>query len=136
MATGETIPWLATKWEYADDYKTFTIHLNPDAHWNDGKPFTSKDVVFTVNLLRKNSALLGRGPATDEIKTITAPDAQTVVVKLTERDPRYHYNWICGIVSSFVVVPEHIWSGKNPRPSRTTRPSTPARTRSSRPSPT
>jgi peptide/nickel transport system substrate-binding protein len=112
MPTGETIPWLATKWEYADDYKTFTIHLNPDAHWNDGKAFTSGDVLFTVNLLRKNAALLGRGPATDEIKTISAPDAHTVLIKLNQRDPRYHYNWICGIVSSFVVVPEHIWSGK------------------------
>ncbi len=112
MATGETVPWLATKWEYADDYKTFTMHLNPAAHWNDGKPFTSKDVVFTVNLLRKNAALLLRGPATDEVKTISAPDPHTVLIKLTKRDPRYHYNWICGIVSSFVVVPEHIWSGK------------------------
>lgn len=112
MATGETVPWLATKWEYADDYKTFTMHLNPDAHWNDGKPFTSGDVVFTVKLLQKDAALLGRGPATEEIKTISAPDAHTVLIKLKKRDPRYHYNWICGIVSSFIVVPEHIWSGK------------------------
>jgi peptide/nickel transport system substrate-binding protein len=114
MPTGETIPWLATKWEYADDFKTFTIHLNPDAHWNDGKPFTSGDVLFTVNLLRKNAALLGRGPVTEEIKTISAPDANTVLIKLNRRDPRYHYNWICGIVSSFVIVPEHIWAGKKP----------------------
>ena len=114
MPTGETIPWLATKWEYDKDFKTFTIHLNPKAHWNDGKPFTSKDVVFTLQLLLKNKALLGRGPITDKMKSISATDAHTVVVKLKEPDPRYHYNWICGIVSSVVIVPEHVWGKQNP----------------------
>ena len=115
MATGETTPWLATKWEYANDYKTFTVHLNPDVHWSDGKPFTSKDVIFSINLLRKHKSLIGSGPITDEIKTITASDDHTIVVDLNQTDPRYHYNWICGIVqTNWKIVPEHVWAGKDP----------------------
>jgi peptide/nickel transport system substrate-binding protein len=115
MATGKTEPWLATKWEYADDYKTFTVHLNENAHWNDGKPFTAKDVVFSIDLIRHNPELLGSGPITDEMKSITAADDHTVVVKLKVSDPRYHYEWICGIVAtSWFVVPEHVWKGKDP----------------------
>lgn len=115
MATGETISWLGTKWEYSDDSKTFTVHLNENAHWNDGKPFTSQDVVFTINLIKQNKQLLGGGPITDEVDSITAPDDHTVVVKLNVVDPRYHYNWICGIVgTSWFVVPEHVWKGQDP----------------------
>lgn len=115
MATGQTTSWLGTKWEYADNFKTFTVHLNENAHWNDGKPFTSHDVVFSINLIRHNKQLLGGGPITDEVKSISAPDDHTVVVKLKITDPRYHYNWICGIVgTTWFVVPEHVWKGKDP----------------------
>jgi peptide/nickel transport system substrate-binding protein len=115
MATGEIKPWLGQSYSYADDFRTFTIKLNPKAHWNDGKPFTSRDVKFTMMMIKGNSALLGGGPGTDEAASITTPDAQTVVIKLNVRDPRYHYNFICGIVSAqFPVVPEHIWSKHDP----------------------
>lgn len=115
MATGETTPWLGTKWEYADNFKTFTVHLNENAHWNDGKPFTSQDVVFSINLIKGNKQLLGGGPITDEVESISAPDDHTVVVKLNITDPRYHYNWICGIVAtSWFVLPEHVWKGQDP----------------------
>ncbi len=115
MATGEIKPWLAEKYTYANDFREFTIKLNPKAHWNDGKPFTSRDVKFTMMMIKGNKALLGGGPATDEAASIDTPDAQTIVIKLNTRDPRYHYNFICGIVSAaFPVVPEHVWSKHDP----------------------
>lgn len=115
MATGEIKPWLAEKYSYANDFREFTIKLNPKVHWNDGKPFTSRDVKFTMMMIKGNKALLGGGPATDEAASISTPDAHTVVIKLNVRDPRYHYNFICGIVSAqFPVVPEHVWSKHDP----------------------
>lgn len=114
LATGEIIPWLATEWEYANDFREFTIHLNPKAHWNDGTPFTSKDIKFTMELLQSDETLLGRGIATEEAESIETPDEQTVVITLNTRDPRYHYEFVCGIVDSKIkVVPEHIWAGEN-----------------------
>lgn len=112
--TGKIIPWLGTAWSYANNSTQFILSLNPKAHWNDGQPFTSADVLYTVDLLQKNPALLGGGPIITEIKKITAPDAHTIKIELTKPDPRYHYNWICGIVASFIILPQHIWSKQNP----------------------
>lgn len=115
VATGKLVPWLATGYEYNSDYTKFTMHLNPKAHWSDGKPFTSKDVAFSINMLNKYPTLLNSTPtANSEAKSVSTPDDHTVVVDLNVADPRYHYNFICGIVSGFYVMPEHIWSGQDP----------------------
>ncbi|MCL6516694.1 ABC transporter substrate-binding protein [Alicyclobacillus sp.] len=45
------IPDLAKSWEWSDDKKTLTIHLDPKANWSDGKPITSDDVLFTIDVI-------------------------------------------------------------------------------------
>jgi peptide/nickel transport system substrate-binding protein len=115
VATGKLVPWLATGYSYNSDFTKFTMNLNPKAHWSDGKPFTSKDVAFSINMLNENPSLLNSTPtANSEAKTISTPDDHTVVIDLNVADPRYHYNFICGIVAGFYVMPEHIWSGQDP----------------------
>jgi peptide/nickel transport system substrate-binding protein len=114
LATGEMKPWLAKSWTYANNYQQMTIALNPKARWNDGQPFTSKDIKFTLELLKNNKTLLGGGTVTNEIKSITTPNPQTIVINLNTVDPRYHYNFVCGIVGGFLVLPEHIWSKQDP----------------------
>ncbi len=46
--TGEFKPGLATKWETSEDGMEYTFYLRDDVVWHDGTPFTSKDVVYTV----------------------------------------------------------------------------------------
>src|SRR5262245_38853790 len=46
FATGQIEPWLAKSYEYNKEYTEMTIHLRDDVHWQDGKPFTSDDVIF------------------------------------------------------------------------------------------
>ena len=40
---------LCTSWELAADGKTYTFHINPDAHWWDGVPVTSDHIVFIID---------------------------------------------------------------------------------------
>ncbi len=47
-------PNLAYKWEVDKEGLVWTFHLRKDVRWNDGKPFTSEDVVFTFNQLIYN----------------------------------------------------------------------------------
>ncbi|HEX4215245.1 MAG TPA: ABC transporter substrate-binding protein [Candidatus Dormibacteraeota bacterium] len=115
VATGKLVPWLATGWEYNSDHTQFTMHLNPKAHWNDGMPFTSKDVGFSLDMLQKNATLLNNNPnTTGELTSYTTPDDHTIVMNLNVTDPRYHYNYICGIVAAFYVMPQHIWASQDP----------------------
>src|SRR5437588_4099087 len=50
--TLETIvPDLAESWSWSDDGKRVTFKLRQGVKWHDGKPFTSKDVGCTFDLL-------------------------------------------------------------------------------------
>lgn len=52
--TNEVEPNLAERWEVTEDGLTWTLRLRRDVKWNDGKPFTADDVVFTYNHLVYN----------------------------------------------------------------------------------
>jgi ABC-type transport system substrate-binding protein len=41
-------PWLAERWESSADGLTHTFHLRPNLTWSDGAPFTSADVLFSL----------------------------------------------------------------------------------------
>jgi peptide/nickel transport system substrate-binding protein len=50
--SAETIrPELAKSWNWSTDGKTLTFDLEEGVKWHDGKPFTSKDVACTFDLL-------------------------------------------------------------------------------------
>lgn len=115
LAEGKLIYWLATGWKYNSDYTELTVTLDPKAHWNDGKPVTSADWVFTMDMFQKYPALIGATTFAKKLVTASAPDAYTVLFKLTPAEPRFHYNFICGIVSAaFTPMPKHIWETQNP----------------------
>jgi peptide/nickel transport system substrate-binding protein len=54
---GKETPWLAQSYNFSSDVKTLTFHLRPNVLWSDGKPFTSADVLFTLNMLKQYPAL-------------------------------------------------------------------------------
>jgi peptide/nickel transport system substrate-binding protein len=108
-ATGERIFWLATGYDYSKDFKTFTLHIRKGVTWNDGEPFTSKDIAFTVNMLKKNSALYGSSFCNEWIASISTPDDYTVVFNLTKPNPLFHF-----AIRGQAWVPEHVWKDKDP----------------------
>src|SRR5262249_33588357 len=76
-------PWLATKAEFSSDAKTITFTLRQGVKWSDGQPFTSDDVVFTLNMLQKYPDL-DVNSIWPFIQGVSAPDPQTVVVQLKQ----------------------------------------------------
>lgn len=113
--TGEIKPWLATKYSYNADFTECTLNLNPAVKWSDGKPFTADDVVFTQQMLLANSNLGGAATYKLAVKDVKAADAHTVVWTLTSTQPRFHYNFLAGIISDNLrVMPKHIWEGQDP----------------------
>lgn len=51
---GTVEPHLAESWTVSKDGLTWTFKLRRDVRWNDGKPFTADDVIFTYNELIYN----------------------------------------------------------------------------------
>lgn len=49
---GEVVPLLAERWEVSRDGLTYIFALRRDVLWQDGIPFTSADVQYTINVMR------------------------------------------------------------------------------------
>lgn len=100
-------PWLATSATWSNNDKTLTIDLRHGVHWSDGVLFTSKDVVFTFDLLKKYPAINGYGIT---FTSVDPAGPYTVIMHFAK--PSYtDYYYILG---ETYMVPEHIWGHVNP----------------------
>jgi peptide/nickel transport system substrate-binding protein len=94
---------------YSNNDTTLTITLQ-DWKWSDGQPVTSRDFTFTYNLLKAgyqnwNLYLTGLFPA--DVTSVTATDAHTVVVKLTQSyNPDFYTD---DVLTSIQLLPQHAW---------------------------
>ena len=111
-ATGEFVNWLGESYSYNDDYTQMTIITRPEAHWNDGEPFTSADVAFTIEMVKADAALRWGATMQEWVDSVETPDAQTVVINLTKPNPRFHMQF--ANAWGFAVQAKHVWEGENP----------------------
>jgi peptide/nickel transport system substrate-binding protein len=98
-------PWLATGYQYSSDLTQVTFTIRSGVKWSDGQPFSSDDVAFTLNLLKKYPAMDING-LWNQITSVTAPDPSTVIVKLNA--PFTPLLWYLG--GQTYILPKHIWS--------------------------
>lgn len=98
--TGKIVPGVASTWDTSADGLTWTFHLRPDAKWSDGSPLTAGDFVYGfqravdpataapyVAILYEitQARAINDGKEKDLSKLgVTAPDAHTVKIQLTE----------------------------------------------------
>jgi peptide/nickel transport system substrate-binding protein len=76
-------PWLAESWTRSADGLSYTLKLRPNVTFSDGHPFTSDDVLFSFAAVydeKTASVLADSLQAGGKKLTVSAPDAQTVVV--------------------------------------------------------
>lgn len=72
----QTYPWLATSYAFSNGDKTLTFQLRHGVKWSDGKPFTSADVVFTFDMMKKYPTINTLGVS---FSTVSAPNPYEVV---------------------------------------------------------
>ncbi|MBP2335155.1 peptide/nickel transport system substrate-binding protein [Saccharothrix coeruleofusca] len=94
-------PWLATGWEWSDNYTKLALTIRDGVTWSDGKPLTGEDVAFTFELLKNNPGLNIEGVPYGE----TTASGNQVTVAF----PRPQFVNQKKIFEQF-VVPKHIWS--------------------------
>ncbi len=98
------IPWLAESWDHPNA-TTWVFHLRHGVKWQDGKPLTARDVVFTYKyIMEKHWAWKNIGP--DLIREVYAPDNYTVVFVLA----RPYAFFLQDVASTVFILPEHIWA--------------------------
>ncbi len=75
------VPSLAERWEISPDKKVYTFHLRRGVKFHDGKPFTAKDVKYSLDFLAdpQRSAMASLVTMMDRVEVV---DDHTVKVHL------------------------------------------------------
>lgn len=109
FATGEIINGSASgDPDYNEDFTQVTIPLREGVTWSDGEPFTSADVVFTVETLMAHSEFNAHNYMVENVKSVSAPDDYTVVFELNQPNSRFHTTFLDRWGSTW-IMPKHIW---------------------------
>jgi peptide/nickel transport system substrate-binding protein len=78
-------PLLATEWSISPDGKTYTFKLRPNVKFHDGKPFTSADVAYSIQLVK---TVHPRGRNTfANVSEVRTPDPLTAIIELAKPAP-------------------------------------------------
>lgn len=80
------VPGLATSWDVSDDGLTVTFHLRDGVAYADGATFDSADVVYSLDAIKDESTAAVAAASLASVEDIEAPDASTVVLKLSSPD--------------------------------------------------
>ena len=81
------------------DGKTYTINLREGVKWQDGEPFTSKDVAFTFNVLSNPDS---KALKVYKFASIETPDDYTVIVNFETTNATFLYD-----LTDMSILPEH-----------------------------
>jgi len=97
--SGEVKPSLAASWTVSDDGLTYTFNLAQGVKYHDGTDFDSADVLFSFNRAMAEDSVNPTKKIFKPIASVTAPDAQTVVITLKKRDAFFLFNLAKGDAS-------------------------------------
>src|SRR3989338_9931497 len=104
---GKLVPDLAKSYDISSDGLSYTIYLKNGSKWQDGKPITASDVVFTIQT--------AQNPDYGSLQRINwqgvdveAVDEHTVVLKLKNKYAQFLNNLTINI------LPKHIWQNIKP----------------------
>jgi peptide/nickel transport system substrate-binding protein len=104
--SGNLVPDLASSYRVEDGGLTYRFQLRGGLEWQDGRPLTSADLLFTyrtyVDPRTATAYLLGW----DKIDRVETPDARTVVYRLKEAFAPFLL-----AVGGNAVLPEHVLGG-------------------------
>ncbi|MCC6455032.1 MAG: ABC transporter substrate-binding protein [Caldilineaceae bacterium] len=109
----EFIPWLATAYEYNDDFTELVINIREGVTWSDGTPFTANDVAFTFAMLKAQAPILQYSAEVAAwVSEATAVDDLTVRIVFNEPKPRFMFSHLCFKFDTGIkIVPQHVYEG-------------------------
>jgi|SRR5580700_1805622 peptide/nickel transport system substrate-binding protein len=111
---GNAVPMLAesvpsqTNGGVSADGLTIRYHLRHDVRWTDGVPVTARDVLFSWQAIENaNNNIISRH-GYDDVRSIDAPDPQTVVVHLKRPFAPFVNTFFAESDQPYEIVPAHV----------------------------
>ncbi|WP_316667583.1 ABC transporter substrate-binding protein [uncultured Propionibacterium sp.] len=100
-SNGDVVPLLATEWNESEDGLTYTFTLQPKAAFSSGAALDADAVKTSLErIMHDESVLATLKSQLGAMESVTAQDASTVVVRLSQRDNNwlYHAAQTAGII--------------------------------------
>ncbi len=101
----EIVGDLAKKF-YFKDNKTLIFKLREGVKWHDGAPFTAQDVLFTYQTLISDKIASPYSAGFRFVKSVSAPDDYTIVVKYKKPYFKALETWMMGIIPKHILEHE------------------------------
>jgi peptide/nickel transport system substrate-binding protein len=98
----------ADKPVYNADFTEMQVKLRRGLFWSDGVEFSSADVKATVDIQTKNTNMRFSAVLANNVASVEAPDAETVIFKLKKPNSRFHTNFTVRW-GAIWILPKHVF---------------------------
>lgn len=118
-AASQTVPEIAAavptiaNGGISPDQRTVTYHLRRGVRWQDGPDLTARDVLFSYRAIVDEQNSVPTRVGYDDVQTIRAADAHTVVVRL-RRPFSPFVQYFFGPQGVGAIMPAHLLEGRGP----------------------
>lgn len=101
-ADGKIVPDLAENYEVSGDQLTYTVHLKQGIKWQDGEPFSSDDVLYTIQAIQDPAF---KSPLRQNWQGVGMEQVDESTIKFMLPAPYFFFpsNLTAGI------LPKHVW---------------------------
>ncbi|MFD1198212.1 extracellular solute-binding protein [Brucella gallinifaecis] len=100
-------PQIAEALQYPDDFSWVKFRLNEKAKWHDGQPITVDDVIWSFDVLKKQSPLYNKYYG--DVEKAEKTGEREVKFTFSQKGNRE----LPHIVGQLAVLPKHWWEGKD-----------------------
>ena len=101
---GSVAPLLAESWQASPDLKTYTFKLRKGVKFQNGEPFDSAAVKFSYERAAAPASTNKDKSLYQSFESVTAPDADTVVIALKYAEPNLPF--LLGQASGSIIEPK------------------------------
>ncbi|UZF94977.1 ABC transporter substrate-binding protein [Bosea sp. NBC_00550] len=98
----------AEKPVYNADFTEMRVKLRRGLFWSDGVEFSSADVKATVDIQVKSASMRFSAVLANNVASVEAPDAETVIFKLKKPNSRFHTNFTVRW-GAIWILPKHVF---------------------------
>lgn len=98
----------ADKPVYNEDFTEMRVKLRRGLYWSDGVEFSSADVKATVDVQIKNPGMRFSAVLANNVASVEAPDAETVIFRLKKPNSRFHANFTVRW-GAIWILPKHVF---------------------------
>lgn len=100
---------VAEAYKFPPDFSSATYRLDPRARWHDGTPITVEDVIWSFDVLKKNSPMYNR--YFENVTEAVAVSDREVEFRFDQKGNRE----LPKILGDLAVLPKHWWEGTDAR---------------------